>query len=166
MSLRMLRQGDHDAICMIRQDPALLDLLMSYPAPQPATRAEAETWIKAKTADQSLILRAVTWPQDTALGYVQITGHHRKGRFAWFGIALCPQAQGQGAGRTAMQALLDMARTDLDLRKLLCEVRADNARALALYGSLGFVRAGTLAAHYRDLSGTWRDVHILECALP
>lgn len=166
MILRPPSQNDYATLRQIRQDPALLDMVMSYPAREPVSRAAADGWIAERTADQSLILRVIVDERDRALGYVQITGLHRKGGFAWFGIALSPKAQGRGAGRAAMDALVDIGHSELNLRKLLCEVRADNARAIALYEAIGFTRAGTLKGHYRDLGGRWQDVHIFERILP
>lgn len=52
---------------------------------------------------------------------------------------------GMGIGRRAMEALIDFAR-GAGLEVLQLEVRADNARALALYERLGFQRLGL----YRD----------------
>ncbi len=166
LHLREVREADREVLCSIRQDALMLDALMSYPDPEPIDRDAAEAWIKARQTDASRIVRIIADDQDRAIGYVQITGQHGKGRFAWFAIALARETQGKGLGADAMKLLMAFACDELQLRKLLCEVRADNSRAIRLYTRLGFSTVGTLARHYRDLSGHWQDVNIMERMLP
>ncbi|HWU60525.1 MAG TPA: GNAT family N-acetyltransferase [Ensifer sp.] len=166
LHLRQIREADKDVLCSIRQDALMLDALMSYPDKKPIGRDAAEAWVLARQTDASRIVRIIADDQDHAIGYVQITGQHGRGHFAWFAIALAREAQGKGLGAEAMKLLTAFACDELQLRKLLCEVRADNSRAIRLYTRLGFSTVGTLARHYLDLSGHWRDVNIMERMLP
>lgn len=134
---------------MMRSDRALQHMLMAHPDPaslaDPLT--EAQVWIARR--------EAAGWFRviDTgagAQGFVQIADIHRKNRTGWLGIALAPQAQGMGLGATALVAAEQAARSDLGLRKLLLQVRADNPGALALYDCAGWRRVGTLHAQYDD----------------
>lgn len=51
-----------------------------------------------------------------------------------------PEQAGQGKMRLALQALLSFALADLRLERVYLEVLSSNARAIALYESLGFKR--------------------------
>jgi len=58
-------------------------------------------------------------------------------------VAVAPAVQGRGAGRRLMTALIGAARS-AGVEVLTLDLRADNARAVALYESLGFRRYGRL----------------------
>jgi ribosomal protein S18 acetylase RimI-like enzyme len=57
-------------------------------------------------------------------------------------IAVHEGHQGQGVGRALMDELLRWARASPWVEKVELQVRSSNARALALYRSLGFVEEG------------------------
>lgn len=57
-------------------------------------------------------------------------------------IAVHEGRQGRGVGRALMDALLGWARATARVEKVELQVRASNARAIALYRSLGFVEEG------------------------
>jgi [ribosomal protein S18]-alanine N-acetyltransferase len=63
-------------------------------------------------------------------------------------IAVARQAQGNGLGARLLQALLDEAARRRRSRVLL-EVRADNAPAIALYERFGFRRSGVRRGYYQ-----------------
>jgi ribosomal-protein-alanine acetyltransferase len=60
-------------------------------------------------------------------------------------IGVDPAFQGQGIGRRLLDALLDFA----DRAAVFLEVRTDNAAAIALYRSAGFVQVGMRRRYYR-----------------
>ncbi|MGI9162850.1 MAG: ribosomal protein S18-alanine N-acetyltransferase [Mycobacterium sp.] len=62
-------------------------------------------------------------------------------------IGVDPDYQGRGIGRRMMVDLLDFAGSD---GVVFLEVRTDNAPALALYESLGFVQIGVRKRYYRN----------------
>jgi ribosomal-protein-alanine N-acetyltransferase len=64
-------------------------------------------------------------------------------------VAVRADRQGQGIARRLMVALLDDAEQRGATHTLL-EVRADNAGALGLYESLGFVRISERHRYYPD----------------
>ena len=160
--LRPIKDSDLDVICKIRQDPRVLDLLMSYPDQLPISRSDAEKWIAKVMSDKSRLTRIISKPNGDAIGYVQITEHHRLGAHAKFGMVIGPHAQGEGFGQSALLELLAYCEQTLDLRKLICEVRADNQTAKKLYEKHGFEEVGRLKHHYRDLNDVWQDVLIME----
>jgi ribosomal-protein-alanine N-acetyltransferase len=67
-------------------------------------------------------------------------------------LAVARTAQGRGLGARLLQALLDEAGRRHH-RRVLLEVRADNARALTLYERFGFRRTGIRRGYYQP-SGT------------
>ena len=80
-------------------------------------------------------------------------------------VALDPQAQGRGLGRRLFEAFIATVRRDLPhiaIIELFC--REDNARAIALYRSLGFIEQGRLTNRVGLDDGTYIDDLIM--ALP
>jgi [ribosomal protein S18]-alanine N-acetyltransferase len=87
---------------------------------------------------------------DKLVGYAGIArlGLVRPYEYEIHTIGVDPAFQGQGIGRRLLDALLDYADGD----DVVLEVRTDNAPAIALYRSAGFVEVGLRKRYYR-LSG-------------
>ena len=88
-----------------------------------------------------------------------------RSRECYAGVAECSvyvgrRARGQGAGRIALQALIDAAR-DAGYWKLLSRIFPQNQASRALVRSLGFREVGTYERHAK-LDGEWRDVVVVE----
>ena len=79
---------------------------------------------------------------------------------AEFSVYVTPEARGRGAGRLAMESLLDAA-AGAGFWKLLSRVFVENAASRALLASLGFREVGVYEKHGR-LNGQWRDGVIVE----
>jgi L-amino acid N-acyltransferase YncA len=79
---------------------------------------------------------------------------------AEFSVYVTRAARGRGAGRTAMTALLDAARS-AGFWKLVSRVFVDNHASRALLKAIGFREVGTYEKH-GQLDGEWRDVVIVE----
>jgi ribosomal protein S18 acetylase RimI-like enzyme len=71
------------------------------------------------------------------------------------GIGMLPEVRGRGLGRRLMQAALAAAR-ERGMERIELEVFASNARAIALYEGLGFVREG-FKRRVRKLDGRYDD---------
>ena len=82
---------------------------------------------------------------------------------AEFSVYVDRAARGKGAGRAAMQALIDAAR-DAGLEKLVSRVFVENYASRRLLGSIGFREVGVYERHAK-LDGVWRDVVIVELLL-
>ncbi|MGK3983949.1 GNAT family N-acetyltransferase [Sorangium sp. So ce136] len=86
------------------------------------------------------------------------------------GLGVHPMAQGLGVGRALLSRLLEWARAHRDadggrvLRVELC-VRADNARAIALYRSVGFAHEGTRRGFVRGDDGAFVDDLVMGLSL-
>jgi len=69
-------------------------------------------------------------------------------------IAVAPQAQGRGVGRRLFQALLDEVISNMPhITRVELFARESNAKARALYASLGFVEEGRLRARVNNARG-------------
>lgn len=79
---------------------------------------------------------------------------------AEFSVYVARDARGHGAGRLAMEALIDAA-TQAGFWKLLSRVFVENMTSRRLLQSLGFREVGIYERHAR-LDGIWRDVVIVE----
>ncbi|AJJ21143.1 MULTISPECIES: ribosomal protein S18-alanine N-acetyltransferase [Yersinia] len=69
-----------------------------------------------------------------------------------FNIAIDPQYQRQGYGRLLLEHLIEQLETR-DIVTLWLEVRASNARAIALYESLGFNEVSVRRNYYPSADG-------------
>ncbi len=81
-----------------------------------------------------------------------------------FSVYAAREARGRGAGRLAMEALIEAAEA-AGFWKLLSRVFVENAPSRALLRSLGFREVGIYEKH-AQLDGVWRDVVIVERLLP
>lgn len=73
-------------------------------------------------------------------------------------IAVSPRAQGQGVGRLLFETFLVRVRerfSGVERVELFC--RSDNARAIVLYRSFGFVEEGRLVGRVKDERGAYAD---------
>jgi phosphinothricin acetyltransferase len=79
---------------------------------------------------------------------------------AEFSVYVARAARGRGAGRVAMQALIDAAR-NAGYWKLVSRIFPENEASRALVRSVGFREVGVYERHGR-LDGRWRDAVIVE----
>jgi RimJ/RimL family protein N-acetyltransferase len=81
---------------------------------------------------------------DAVIGHAElvlINRYHRNVRLARLLIGP-PELRGQGYGKAMLRALLDVAFTELGVRRVELEVYDFNVAAQKVYESLGFVREG------------------------
>jgi len=83
---------------------------------------------------------------------------------AEFSVYVARDARGLGAGRMAMQALIE-AVTPTGVWKLVSRIFVENTASRKLMGSIGFREVGIYEKHAR-LDGQWRDVVIVERLIP
>jgi [ribosomal protein S18]-alanine N-acetyltransferase len=85
--------------------------------------------------------------EDKLVGYAGIArlGRTRPYEYEIHTIGVDPTYQGQGIGRQVLNRLLQFAADD----PVYLEVRTDNAAAIAMYESAGFVNIGLRKRYYR-----------------
>ncbi|WP_437786983.1 N-acetyltransferase family protein [Sorangium sp. So ce1097] len=86
------------------------------------------------------------------------------------GLGVHPEAQGLGVGRALIERLLEWARAHRDadggrVRRVELYVRSDNARAIALYRSVGFAHEGTRRGFVRADDGAYVDDLVMGLSL-
>jgi len=75
-------------------------------------------------------------------------------------VIVDPDRRGRGIGRAlARRAVIEAA--ELELRKMVVEVVADQEATIAMFRSLGFDPEALLTNHVRDQAGALRDLMIL-----
>jgi phosphinothricin acetyltransferase len=82
---------------------------------------------------------------------------------AEFSVYVARADRGHGAGRLAMQLLIEAAR-DAGFWKLVSRVFPENTASRALLTQLGFREVGVYKRHAQS-RGVWRDVVIVEALL-
>ena len=92
-----------------------------------------------------------------------------RARECYAGVAECSvyvsrEARGRGAGRLAVEALVEAAE-EAGFWKLLSRLFPENSASRALIRSAGFREIGTYEKHGK-LDGVWRDVIIVERLIP
>lgn len=108
-------------------------------------------------------VRVVTGEAGSVIAFAASFPH--ADRFVYRGVAefsvyVSRCHRGRGAGRAAMDSLMEAAR-EAGLWKLLSRVFPENTASLGLLASLGFREVGVLRRH-GQLDGVWRDVVLVE----
>jgi putative acetyltransferase len=81
------------------------------------------------------------------MGALYTVASLRRAHVRSLAIAIAPERQGQGLGRQMMARLLDWADRWGQVLRIELHVHADNAAAITLYRSLGFVEEGRHRAY-------------------
>lgn len=94
-----------------------------------------------------------------AAGVIRRMQPSRLRHVAHIGLGVHPKHQGLGLGRALMEGLIGWARTapGPPIARVDLYVFADNARAIALYRSLGFVEEGRRVGYIRYEDGRFTD---------
>ena len=139
----------HRALDLVARERKYLTLLEAPPLPQ--TREFVLDLIK--NGD----LQFVALADGEVVGWCDIRRHffaahaHR----GTLGMGVVPACRGRGLGLRLIQAVLDEAR-GAGFVRIELDVHADNARAIALYERIGFVREG-VARDAVFVDGEYRD---------
>jgi ribosomal protein S18 acetylase RimI-like enzyme len=114
-----------------------------------------DAWTRPGTA------RAVAVEDGEVIGYVAVVPQHGwSSHVGEVRVIVDPDRRGRGIGRAlARHAVLDAV--ELELRKLVIEVVADQEPTIAMFRSLGFDPEALLTDQVRDRSGALRDLMIL-----
>ena len=112
-------------------------------------------WTRPGTA------RSVAVEDGDVVGYVAVVPLHGwSSHVGEVRVIVDPGRRGRGIGRAlARRAVLEAV--ELDLRKMVVEVVADQEATIAMFRSLGFDPEALLTDHVRDQAGTLRDLMVL-----
>ena len=119
------------------------------------TPAVLEAWTRPGTA------RAVAVDGGEVVGYLAVVPQHGwSSHVGEVRVIVDPDRRGRGIGRAlARRAVIEAA--ELDLRKMVVEVVADQEATIAMFRSLGFDPEALLKDHVRDQTGGTRDLMVL-----
>ncbi len=128
--------------------PTERDLLLwggpSYSHPITVASVTAALQRAGQSGDTHRIHRVWCPAQAAVIGHAElvlINRYHRHVRLARLLIGP-PELRGQGYGTAMVRALLDVAFSELEVRRVELEVYALNVGAQRVYESLGFIREG------------------------
>ena len=158
ITIRRARVEDAEAFAATMGDPAVLPGLLQTPFTDVAEwRAHLPDMLKP--GEPRLLLVAEVDGQVVANGGLQAMSTRLRRRHAMgLGMAVNRSHWRQGVGRTLMNAMLDWADNWAGVLRVELQVFTDNAGAIALYHSAGFVIEGTHRGFaLRD--GVLADVH-------
>lgn len=103
---------------------------------------------------------------DTVVGWADVLRRwaHAAAHCGVLGMGVLPAYRGQGLGQRLLAACIDKARLK-GITRIELEVRADNARAIALYERMGFVLEGRKRAAMR-FDGEYFDALLMSRVEP
>ncbi len=159
VTVRRARPGDAADFARLMEHPEVYANLMQLPWPTEAMwRARIEEMAQPQRSDLQLVAER----EGRVVGSL---GLHppvalRRRHTAMLGISVDVSAQGQGVGRTLMQAACDFADQWGQILRIELTVFTDNQRAQALYESCGFRLEGTHRA-FALRRGQYADVHTM-----
>lgn len=100
---------------------------------------------------------------DEVIGFASASAYRPRDCYAGiaeYSVYVANEAQGIGAGRLALEALIAAAEA-AGFWKLVSRIFPENAASLVLARKLGFREVGTYEKH-AQLDGVWKDVVIVE----
>src|SRR5215208_7672658 len=104
--------------------------------------------------------RALAVEAGDVVGYVAVVPLHGwSSHVGEVRVIVDPDHRGRGIGRALARHAVTGA-IELDLRKMVVEVVADQEATVAMFRSLGFDPEALLSDHVRDQSGALRDLMI------
>ncbi|MBZ5559478.1 MAG: GNAT family N-acetyltransferase [Acidobacteriia bacterium] len=162
IALRRPEPVDGPFYLQMRNNLALVSSVMGFRLGVNAQTVDA--WIArggGVEGDDLMLTAVLVKDAQRPVGYIKAYRVDRFSRHAWIGLSLFDERDaGQGYGRRMLTQVCDYLRDFVAVRKVSLEVVAGNARALALYASLGFVEEGRMKSQYFT-NGRFEDVTIL-----
>jgi RimJ/RimL family protein N-acetyltransferase len=159
LDLRPHREDDLDDMLAFHSRP---DVVRYVPWP---VRDRAQTWAALqvkldqdalRAPGQWLVLAVETRADRRVVGEVLLKWDSDTSRQGELGFALHPDAQGQGLGAEAAQAMLALGFNDLGLHRITATCIAGNERSVRLLTRLG-MRQEAHHVHSILFKGSWQD---------
>jgi RimJ/RimL family protein N-acetyltransferase len=161
VTLRAVEHTDLRAIHAMRNNPGLEGLV--YGAPIPHALAELEAQFDAEQAipaDQRSDCKFVIDLAGTVVGRCDLFDIEHVSGTARIGVTIDVGHQNAGIGTETVMLLLRYAFRDLGLRRVWCDILADNKPSIRMCEKCGFVEEGRLRAHYW-YDGAQRDAVVM-----
>lgn len=113
----------------------------------------------AKTLAQPNAVHLYAWADGRVAGDAMFVGgtKSRDRHTGWLGVGVRPAFQGKGLGRLLTTTILDWAAAHEHIERVSLRVFAGNARAIALYRSLGFADEGGARRAFKLEDGSYTD---------
>lgn len=142
------------------------DFLTTYPEENHQTAEEEARFLREKTesADEIEIVAEVGGVLAGSAGISRVGEKKKLRHRAEFGVSVDRNYWGLGIGRALTEACVDCARS-AGYAQLELEVVAENARAAALYRSVGFVEYGRNPRGFRSRLTGWQEVVLMRMEL-
>ena len=131
------------------------DFLTTYPDEIKYTVEDERAYLKKSERQAELVAEIVGEIAGTA-GVILLRDADKTRHRAGFGIAIDEAWWGLGVGRALTEGCIECAKAAGYLQ-LELEAVADNARALSLYRSAGFVEYGRNPRGFRTRGGVWQE---------
>jgi RimJ/RimL family protein N-acetyltransferase len=152
--LRPVRADDAEAMWEMVSDP---EGMRTTGTVTPLSRAEVDAWCATVSDRDGRIDLAITANgSDEYLGEIVLEDIDGALGSADLRMAMRPGYRGRGYGTEAIQLVLGLAFDGIGLHRVGLDVLSINARARALYESIGFRVEGRLRDAHRDGDG-WCD---------
>ncbi|HHW14888.1 MAG TPA: GNAT family N-acetyltransferase [Firmicutes bacterium] len=135
--IRPVRPEDAEAINEVRRQPGVREFTYALPSERVA---DNHKFFENLGPDDHVLVVEVDG-RAVGIGGLHVQKSKRR-HVGEVGLSIHDDFQNQGLGRALLAALLDLADNYLGLRRVELETWADNARAIHLYESLGFVVEG------------------------
>jgi ribosomal protein S18 acetylase RimI-like enzyme len=168
---------DGQAVTIRPADPAEVELALDYQQELHASDgrfllAQADEFERdapklaerlGKSRDDPRSLHLLAWAGGRVVGDVMFQGgsKRRVRHTGWLGIGVRPGWQGRGLGRTLMETLLSWAAAHPEIERVQLRVYCDNARAVALYRSFGFVEECRSLHAFKVEDGSYADEFVM-----
>jgi L-amino acid N-acyltransferase YncA len=156
METRLAKPDDASAIALIYNE-GIVDRIATF-----ETRLRTAEDVREWFADKRYPMVVVT-DEETVIAYATTSLYRPRECYAGiaeFGVYVARVARGRGAGKLAMQALIEAAEV-AGFWKLLSRIFVENNASRALMKSVGFREVGIYEKH-GQLDGVWRDCVIVE----
>ena len=141
-SLRFLSPQDQSMILNWRNSESVAPYMLRD---TPITHEEHHNWFGHVLLDSDFAVVRIMEHEGICCGLVSISNINNKERSADWGGYLAPDVpRGSGLGKALMYLSVEVAFNQLDLSRILVEVIVDNAAAIRLYESIGFIRVQTI----------------------
>jgi len=163
MRVRAATPNDASAIARIYND-GIADRVATFET-RPRSVHDIQAWFDG--VHPVVVVEDAVGDGDEVLAFASTSTYRPRDCYAGiadFSVYVARESRGRGAGRMAMEGLIDAAR-GAGFWKLVSRVFVENTASRTLLQTLGFREVGVYEKHGR-LDGVWRDAVIVERLIP